>query len=122
MLAVQENEILNTQTPAVRFPVPVFEESDELLRASLTEQRPVYVALVEGIRDHQHYYGSRAVLEQFPVLSARALTDAVESLQSRYDNDCPHSFGYDNAPWYAIVITEKPTSPRRHREPVCLID
>jgi hypothetical protein len=112
LIAAQETQIPNAPFPALLLPVPIYEDQDGRLHAALEEKRPIYVALIDGFRDNAHYYGARAVIEQTPVDSIRALNDVVNDFKFRYNNDAVLQFGFKNVPWYAIVITEKPTRPQ----------
>ncbi len=122
MLEVEDTDISTTRPQAALAPVPVYQESADALLAALKAKRPIYVALVDGVRDDSSFYGSRAVIEQFPVESTVALTETVEALKRRYDNDGAAEFGFGIAPWLVIVITLNPTSPSIHCEPLGYID
>ena len=112
MIAAQETEIPNSTFPALLLPVPVYQEPDAPLYAALIEKRPIYVALIDGFRDNAHFYGVKAVVEQTPVDSIRALNDVVNDFKYRYNNDDVLQCGFKGVHWYAIVITEKPTRPQ----------
>ncbi len=122
MLEVEDTDISATLPLTAVAPVPVYQESVHALLAALKTTRPIYVALVDGVRDDSYFYGSRAVIEQFPVESTVALTETVEALRRRYNNDGAAEFGFATAPWLAIVITLNPTSPSIHCERLGCID
>ncbi len=121
MLATQDIGITSAPT-VLSWPVPVYQEPAGRLRAALKAKRPIYVALVDGYRDNAHFYGTQFVIEQFPVESAAAVTETVNTLTRRYNNDRAAQSSFQNAPWYAILITEKPTFPSKYSEPLADID
>jgi hypothetical protein len=122
MLEVEDTRISATLPLTALAPVPVYQESVDVLLAALKATRPIYVALIDGVRDDCYFYGSRAVIEQFPVEGIVALAETVEALKRRYNNDGAAEFGFATTPWLAIVITLNPTSPSIHCEPLGCID